>query len=163
MHAASSRSAELTLPDDKQIVITRAFDAPRRLVYRAWTEPDLVSRWWHAKRGRVTSVEIDLRVRGAWRYAMTTEGGEEVAFHGEFRDVVPDERVVTTEFYEGAPGAPPSVNTATFADADVDGRTIVTLLMQCESREQRDMIIATGMEDGLQDALDLLEEVAASA
>src|SRR5260221_421731 len=82
--------AAVTLPTDEQILISREFDAPRHLVYRALTEPELVKRWWHAKRGRITAVEIDLRVGGAWRYAMVADDGMEVAFHGTYREIVPD-------------------------------------------------------------------------
>ena len=98
-----SRKATVTLPTDEQILITREFDAPRHLVYRAWTEPELVARWWHAKRGKVTVVEIDLRVGGTWRYVMAADGGMEVGFHGEYREIVPEERIVSTEIYEGLP------------------------------------------------------------
>jgi uncharacterized protein YndB with AHSA1/START domain len=155
----SSRTATVTLPTDEQILITREFDAPRHLVYRAWTTPELVKRWWSAKRGEVTLVEIDLRVGGGWRYVMVADGGFEVAFHGEYREIVPNERIVSTEVYEGMPEAQ-AVDTLTFAE--VDGRTILTLLVQHTSKANRDAHIESGMEDGLQDALDLLEEVAAS-
>ncbi|MDQ3725114.1 MAG: SRPBCC family protein [Actinomycetota bacterium] len=160
-----TRKAELTLPAEDQILITREFDAPKRLVYRAWTTPELVGRWWTARRGTAKEMEIDLRVGGRWRYAMETEGGMEVAFHGTYREIVPEEKIVSTEVFEGAPGTPEeaeanaTLNTATFAEED--GRTTVTILVQCPSPEVRDAIIASGMEDGLQDALDLLEEVAA--
>lgn len=162
---ASSGRATLTLPTDEQILIAREFDAPRHLVYRAWTTPELVKRWWNAKRGEVTLVEIDLRVGGAWRYVMVADGGLEVGFHGEYREIVPNERIVSTEVYEGLPegvseedGA--TVNTATFTE--VDGRTTLTLLVQATSKVSRDAIVDSGMEAGLQDALDLLEEVARS-
>ena len=162
--AVSSGTATVTLPTDEQIVITREFDAPRHLLFKAWTTPELVKRWWHAKRGEATIAEIDLRVGGAWRYAMVTEDGFEVAFHGEYRELVPNERIVSTEVYEGAPqGDAPeegTLNTATFTEAD--GRTTLTILVQAPSREVRDAIIESGMEAGLQDALDLLEEVAGS-
>lgn len=156
--------AALTLPADDQILVTREFDAPRHLVYRAWTTPELVARWWTAKRGTAKEMEIDLRVGGRWRYAMETFDGQEVAFHGVYREIVPDERLVTTEVYEGA--ALPAeqleenatLNTVTFADEG--GRTLVTMLTECPSHEVREMIVASGMEDGLQDALDLLEGVA---
>jgi len=158
----SSGSAKVTLPADEQILITREFDAPRSLVWRAWTTPELVRRWWHAKRGEMTVAEIDLREGGRWRYAMVTPDGMEVAFHGVYREVVPEERLVSTEIYEGVPNGDEgaTLNTATFAEAD--GRTTLTILVEAPSKEIRDAIIATGMEDGLQDALDLVEEVAAS-
>ena len=118
----SSGTATVTLPTDEQILITREFDAPRRLVYEAFTTP-------------------------------------------EHREIVPDERIVSTEAYEGLPegvseeeGA--TVNTATFAEAN--GRTTVAILVQAASKVSRDAIIDSGMEAGLQDALDLLEQVALS-
>ena len=166
MNVTTSRSAKLTLPTDEQILITREFDAPRHLVYKAMTTPELVRRWWHAKRGEVTACEIDLRVGGKWRYAMVTPDGFEVAFHGEYVELVPDERIVTREVYEGLPEGVTeeqgsTVNTATFADAG-GGRTELTLLIQTTSKAARDAIIESGMEDGLQDALELLEETAQS-
>jgi uncharacterized protein YndB with AHSA1/START domain len=157
--ALTSRSASVTLPTDEQILITREFDAPRDLVYKAYTTPELVRRWWHAKRGEVTVADIDLRVGGSWRYVMVTPDGFEVAFHGEFREIVPNERIVSTEVYEGMPGAE-ALDTVTFTE--VDGRTTLTILVQHAKKEHRDAHIESGMEDGLQDALDLLEEVAIS-
>ena len=161
----TSRSAALTLPTDEQILVTREFAAPRQLVWRAWTEPDLVRRWWHAKRGEVTVCEIDLRVGGKWRYVMVTPDGFDVGFHGEYREIIPRERVVSTEVYEGLPEGVSeeqggTVNTATFTETD--GRTTLTILVQATSKVARDAIIESGMEDGLQDALDLLEQAATS-
>ena len=133
-------------------------------MYRAWTTPELIARWWNAKRGRMTATEVDLRVGGAWRYAMVTEDGFEVAFHGEYREIVPNERIVSTEVYEGVPqGDGPeqgTLNTATFTEED--GRTTLTILVQCPSKAVRDAIIESGMEAGMQDAMDLLEGVAIS-
>jgi uncharacterized protein YndB with AHSA1/START domain len=160
-----TKKAELTLPAEDQILIAREFDAPRRLVYKAWTTPELVGRWWTARRGTAKEMEIDLRVGGRWRYAMDADNGQEVAFHGTYREIVPEEKIVSTEVFEGAPGTPEeaeanaTLNTVTFAEEE--GRTLVTILVQCPSPEVRDAVIASGMEDGLQDALDLLEEVAA--
>jgi uncharacterized protein YndB with AHSA1/START domain len=161
----SSRTATVTLPTDEQILIVREFDARKRLVWKAFTTPELVRRWWHAKRGEVTVCDIDLRVGGAWRYAMVTPDGVEVAFHGEYLEVVPEERVVTSEIYEGLPEGvsdedAATVNTATFSEAS--GRTTLTILIEAANKVSRDAIVASGMEDGLQDALDLLEETAAS-
>jgi uncharacterized protein YndB with AHSA1/START domain len=166
MDATRSGSATLTLPTDTQILITREFDAPRHLVYEAWTTPELVRRWWHANRGEVTVVEIDLRVGGRWRFAMVTPDGTEVAFHGEYREIVPNERIVSTETYEGVPSEvseedATTVNTVTFVETN--GGTTLTLLIEARSKATRDSIVESGMEAGLQDALDLLEEVATSA
>ena len=155
----SSGSATVELPADDQILITREFDAPKHLVYRAWTTPELVRRWWSGQRGEVTSVEIDLRVGGRWRYVMVANEGFEVAFHGEYREVVPDERIVQTEVYEGMPDGE-AVDTVTFSE--VDGRTTVTILVQHSCKEHRDAHIDSGMEGGLQEAMDLLEQVAIS-
>ncbi len=161
MAVTRSNSAVVTLPADTQILITREFDAPKHLIYKAYTTPELIKRWWHAKRGEVTVVEVDLRVGGTWRFAMIAHGDFEVAFHGEYRELVPNERIVSTEVYEGAPeGTPFAVNTLTLVERD--GRTTLTILIDAATREARDAIIASGMEDGLQDALDLLEGVAIS-
>jgi uncharacterized protein YndB with AHSA1/START domain len=165
MEVTSSGTATVTLPTDEQILITREFDAPRHLVYKAFTTPELVRRWWHAKRGEVTLVEIDLRVGGSWRYVMVADDGTEVGFHGEYRELVPNERIVSTETYEGLPEGVSdedgtTVNTTTLAESD--GRTTLTILVQAPSKVTRDAIIDSGMEAGLQDALDLLEHVAVS-
>ncbi len=167
MAVTSDSRARVSLPTDQQILIERDFAAPRDLVYRAFTTPELVRRWWHANRGEVTLVEIDLRVGGRWRYVMTACGGPEVGFHGEYREIVPDERIVSTEFYEGVPDGvseddATTLNTTTFAEAG-GGGTRLTILIEAKSKMTRDAIIASGMEDGLQDALDLLEQVATSA
>jgi uncharacterized protein YndB with AHSA1/START domain len=159
MAVASSGTATVTLPTDEQILIVREFDAPRHLVYKAWTTPELVRRWWNAKRGEVTTCEIDLRVGGRWRYVMVTADGFEVGFHGEFREIVPNERIVSTEVYEGMPEAE-ALNTLTLTEAD--GRTTLTILVEHTSKEYRDAHIDSGMEAGMQDAMDLLEEVAIS-
>jgi uncharacterized protein YndB with AHSA1/START domain len=159
----SSGTATVTLPTDEQILITREFDAPKHLVYKAFTTPDLVKRWWTAKRGEMKVCEIDLRVGGEWRYVMETPDGIEVGFHGEYREIEPNERIVSTEIFEGMPEGVPeetSVNTATFTEED--GRTKLTILVEHSSKQFRDMHVESGMEDGLQDALDLLEELAAS-
>jgi uncharacterized protein YndB with AHSA1/START domain len=162
MAVTSSGTATVTLPTDEQILITREFDAPRHLVYRAWTTPELVKRWWHAKRGTMTVAEIDLRVGGRWRYAMVTDGGFEVGFHGEFREIVPNERLVSTEVYEGIPDAEEHAALNTLTLTEVDGRTILTVLVEHPTKEGRDAHVNSGMEPGMQDAMDLLEEVAVS-
>ena len=158
----SSGTAQVTLPTDEQILITREFDAPRHLVYEAYTTPELVKRWWSGHRGEMTVAEIDLRVGGAWRYVMVAEGGFEVAFRGEYREIVPNERIVMTEVFKGIPGVPggEALNTVTFTEAD--GRTTLTVLVQHTRKEDRDSHINSGMEAGLQEAMDLLEQVALS-
>jgi uncharacterized protein YndB with AHSA1/START domain len=159
---AHSGKATVTLPTDEQILITREFDAPRHLVYKAWTTPELVRRWWAGQRGEMKVVEIDLRVGGRWRYVMVANGGFEVAFHGEYRELVPDERIVTTEVFEtpGVSDDDAALNIVTFTETG--GRTTLSLLAQAVNREQRDAIINSGMEAGMQEQLDLLEELAAA-
>jgi uncharacterized protein YndB with AHSA1/START domain len=159
MAMASSGTATVQLPTDEQILITREFDAPKELVFKAWTTPELVKRWWNARRGEVTVAEIDLKVGGRWRYVMVTDDGTEVGFHGEYREIVPNERIVSTEVFESWPDAE-SVNTLTLTE--VAGRTLLTILVQHQSKEHRDAHIESGMEAGMQDALDLLEQVAIS-
>jgi uncharacterized protein YndB with AHSA1/START domain len=161
----SSGTAKVTLPTDEQILITRDFDAPKHLVYKAWTTPELIKRWWAGHRGQVTSVEIDLRVGGRWRFLLVADGGFEVAFHGEYREVVPNERIVSTEVFEmpeaeALPEADVPLNIVTFTE--VDGRTTLTLLVQTTSKELRDTILNSGMEVGMQEQMDIIEEIAAS-
>jgi uncharacterized protein YndB with AHSA1/START domain len=154
-----SGTATVTLPTDEQILITREFDAPKHLVYRAWTTPELVKRWWSGGHGEVTIAEIDLRVGGMWRYVMIANEGFEVGFHGEYREIVPDERIVSTEVYEGMPEGE-ALNTITFTEED--GRTSMSILVQHSCKEHRDAHINSGMEAGMQKAMDLLEQVAVS-
>lgn len=159
MSQVSTERAKVTTPTDTEILIERGFDAPKHLVYRAYTTPELVRRWWPGQRGEMETCEIDLRVGGAWRYAMVAKGGFPVAFHGEYSEVVENERLVTTEVYEGAPpGLQEPLNIVTFSEQD--GRTKLSILMVVESREVRDMIIDSGMEGGLQEGMDLLEQIA---
>jgi uncharacterized protein YndB with AHSA1/START domain len=159
MAVASSGTATVTLPTDETILITREFDAPKHLVYKAWTTPELVKRWWHANRGEMTVAEIDLRVGGTWRYVSVTPDGFEVAFHGEYRELVPDERIVSTEVYEGFPDGE-ALDTLTLTETD--GRTTLEVLVEHESKAHRDAHVESGMEAGMQDAMDLLEQVAIS-
>jgi uncharacterized protein YndB with AHSA1/START domain len=156
---ADHYKATVTLPADDQILITREFDAPRHLVYRAWTTPDLVRRWWAGNRGEVTIAEIDLRVGGTWRYVMTAHNEFEVGFHGVYRELVENERIVSTEIYEGFPDAE-AVNTLTLTERD--GTTTMTVLVQHQTRANRDGHINAGMEGGMNESLDKLEEVARS-
>ena len=158
----SSGTATVELPTDEQILITREFDAPKHLVYKAYTTPELVKRWWSGQKGEVTIAEIDLRVGGKWRWVMVAGEGFEVAFHGEYQEIVPDERLVSTEIYEipDQGDSPPTINTATFTETD--GRTTLTVLVECPTKELRDTIIDSGMESGMQGSYDALERVAAS-
>lgn len=155
----SSGTAVVTLPTDTQILITREFDAPKHLVYKAWTTPDLIKRWWSGDRGEVTIADVDLRVGGTWRYVMTAKAGFEVAFHGEYREIVLNERIVSTEVFEAMPEGE-ALNVVTFTE--VEGRTTLKLLMQLATKAERDMVINSGMESGMQEQMDHLEQIAIS-
>jgi len=156
---AAKGSAVVTLPSDTEILITREFDAPRHLIYQAWTTPELIKRWWSANRGQVTKAEVDLRVGGKWRWGMTAQNGYAFEFYGEYREIIPNERLVHTETFSGAPDAP-ALTTLTLTERD--GRTTATILVQHQRKEHRDAHINSGMEGGMQEAMDMLEEVARS-
>lgn len=158
-----SNKATVTLQGDRDILIEREFDAPADLVYTAITEPEHVRRWWGAGHGNVTTCEADLRPGGKWRYVMTAEsGGQEVAFHGVYSELVPGERIVTTELYEmeGFTEEDAAVNTVTLTERG--GRTQLSVLIHHVRPEHRDGHIASGMESGMQASYDALEDVAKS-
>jgi uncharacterized protein YndB with AHSA1/START domain len=159
---ATEGTARVSLPADNQVLITREFDAPRRLVWRAYTEPELIKRWWAGRRGNVTSVEVDLRVGGSWRYVMQANHGSEVAFHGEYREIVPPERLVNTEAFEGLPDPDANAALCTLTLTEKDGRTYAETLIEHRDQAGRDAHINSGMEAGMQESLDALELVAAS-
>jgi uncharacterized protein YndB with AHSA1/START domain len=158
----SSGRAKVTLVGDTDIRIEREFDAPKHLVYRAVTEPELIKRWWNAKRGVVTICELDLRVGGKWRNVMVTPDGQEVGFHGTILELVPKEKLVQTELYEMPGIAEDDATINTMELREHDGRTTMTVLQHCRIPEIRDAILQSGMEAGMQDAYDLLEDVARS-
>ncbi len=149
-------SAVVTLPSDNEILITRVFDSPAALVFDAWTTPDIVKRWWAGDRGEVTEAQIDLRVGGRWRWVMTANGGFEVAFSGEFREIERPYRLMRTEVFEMFPDAE-GLSTTTFDE--IDGVTTMKILTRYPSQEHRDAAIASGMEGGLQVAFDRLEDL----
>jgi uncharacterized protein YndB with AHSA1/START domain len=156
---ATTGSAVLTLPSDTEILMVREFDAPRELVFKAYTTPEYVKRWWGGKRGNVTVAEIDLRVGGKWRYAMQADAGFEVAFNGEFLEIVPNEKLVNTERFEGMPEAGAAVVTCTFEELE-GNRTRLHMLTSVDTKEIRDGIIESGMEGGAQEGLDIVEQIA---
>lgn len=166
MAQTGSSTMDVTFPSDEEILITCTVNAPRHLVYRAWTTPELVRRWWPGRRGEMTAADMDFRVGGTWRYVMVAHGGFEVAFHGTYREIVPNERIVHTEVME-MPGVPTDgeegavVNTVTFEEAD-GGGTTVSIRTNAGSREVRDMIAQSGMEGGVREQFEIIEELAAA-
>jgi uncharacterized protein YndB with AHSA1/START domain len=157
----TSGTAKVTTPADNQILITREFDAPKHLVWKAYTTPDLVKRWWAGDNGTVTSAEIDLRVGGQWRYVMDS-GGYEVAFHGEYREIDAPDRLVNTEAFEGIPDPDEHAGLVTVTLTEKDGRTSMEMLCEYRDRTDRDAVIDSGMESGMQTSMDALEKVAVS-
>jgi uncharacterized protein YndB with AHSA1/START domain len=155
----SKGTAVVTTPSDTQVLITREFAASRHAVFRVLTEPELIKRWWSGGFGEVLVAEVDLRVGGRWRYVMIADGNE-VAFHGEYREIVPDERIVCTEVYEGGPEGEAALCTYTLTEEA--GRTTLSLLIDMASKEDRDAMLASGMEAGVQAGYDLIEEIAIS-
>jgi uncharacterized protein YndB with AHSA1/START domain len=158
----SSGTAKVTLPTDTQILITREFDAPARLVWKAYTTPELIKQWWGGERGTVTIADVDLRVGGRWRYVLAANGGFEVAFHGEYHEIVAPERLVSTEAYEGIPDPDEHAALVTATFTETDGRTLLELLVEHRDQQDRDMHINSGMEAGMQESMDLLERIAAA-
>jgi uncharacterized protein YndB with AHSA1/START domain len=164
-HTAGNRhgSAVITFPSDTEYVITRAFDAPADLIFEAFTTPELVKRWWGFETSEWVVCEIDLRVGGQWRYVVR-DPDMEVGFHGEFREIDRPQRLVSTEMYEGVPDPGAEnypVNTMTLDE--VDGVTTMTTLVQHTSKEDRDAVIASGMESGMQVSYDRLEDLVRTA
>jgi uncharacterized protein YndB with AHSA1/START domain len=152
-------SAVITLTSDTDVLITRAFDAPAALVFKAYTTPELVRRWWGLDSSEWVVCEIDLRVGGTWRFVIR-DGGVEVGFHGEYREIQAPTRLVATEVYEGLPAEytdATAINNITFDEAD--GVTTMSLLVEMPSQEARDAMLASGMESGMQLSYDRLEDL----
>jgi uncharacterized protein YndB with AHSA1/START domain len=155
---ANSETFQVTLPSDREIRMTRLFDAPRRLVFEALTRPEHIVRWW-GRLGEGYSVpvcEMDARVGGKWRFVTRHPKGE-AGFHGEIREMAAPERIVYTEIYEPFPDVE-SVVTAVLAEEGARTRLTVTVLYP--SRDVRDAVQSTGMERGAAISYDRLEEVA---
>ncbi len=143
-------------PGDREIVITRVVDAPRRLVFDAWTNTRHVPQWLLGPPGWTMPVcEIDLRVGGSWRYVWRKSDGEELAMGGIYREVVPPERVVSTERW--GPEWPETVNTLLLTESG--GRTTITLTVAYPSKEARDAALQTGMKEGMEQGFARLDEL----
>ena len=157
MPRKGSGKLKVTLPSDTEILLTREFDAPPELVFEASSKPEYVRRWWPCVEGSTMTVcEIDLRVGGGYRYVMSHRG-EEIAFHGTYREIVPNKRIVHTEVFEKFPDTE-TINTVVFEPRG--GKTLLTTLQKCPNKMVRDAIISSGMESGADLAFDLLEGVA---
>ena len=156
---ANSETFRMTTPSDREIRLTRLFDAPRALVFDAMHTPEHVKQWWGclAEGYSVPVCEIDLRPGGAWRFVNRLPNGKEVAFHGVYREIVRPERVVNTEIFEEYPDVESVVTTIL---AEEQGKTRLTVTAAYPSVEVRDMVLKSGMDRGAALSYDRLEEVA---
>ncbi|HEV7767047.1 MAG TPA: SRPBCC family protein [Thermoanaerobaculia bacterium] len=156
-----ANTLKVTTPTDREIAMTRVFDAPRHLVVEAYTNPELLKRWLGVHNGWILAVcEIDFRVGGTYRYVWRGPNGEEMGMRGVYREIVPNERIVATErfdesWYEGG-----AVGTVTFEEED--GRTTLTMRVLYDSKEVRDSVLQTPMEQGVGAGFDQLDKVLAS-
>ena len=156
---ANSETFQVLTPSDREIELTRLFDAPRDLVFEAMTRPEHIREWW-GRLGDGYSVpicEVDLRVGGAWRFVTRTPKGEDVEFYGMYQEINPPDRLVFTEIFAPFPDSP-SVITATYAEER--GKTRLRARCLYQSRQVRDMVLQSGMERGAATSYDRLEEVA---
>jgi len=158
MTAAQLKTATVTTPTDRTIHIEREFDAPRDLVFATFTNPDLIPEWW-GPRGTTTEVdEMDVRTGGNWRFIGQDSDGNRTAFRGTYREVTPPERIVQTFEWEGMPGYV-SLETATFED--LGDRTKVTTVSIFYTAEERDGMLGSGMEGGMNETFQRLDELLA--
>jgi uncharacterized protein YndB with AHSA1/START domain len=146
-------------PGKQEIVMTRVFDAPRALVFRAYTEPALIAKWWGPRRFSTTIETMEAKAGGSWRFVHRDTHGAEYAFHGVYHDVVAPERIVQTFEFEGEPGHV-SLDTMTFEDEG--GRTKLLGISVFQTVDDRDGMVSSGMEGGLSESMDRLGELLAT-
>ena len=154
MTASMVGETTFTTPSDREIEMTRLFDAPRELVFETFTNPEHVPHWFGPRGWSVPVCEIDLRPGGAWRYVLRGPNGEEMGMSGVYRELAPPERVVTTESFDDYPGE--SLNTLTLTEED--GKTRYTATVLYADKETRDAVLASGMSEGAAETLDRLAE-----
>jgi uncharacterized protein YndB with AHSA1/START domain len=146
---------QVTTPSDREVVLTRIFDAPRELVYDALTKPELLKRWFGPRGWSLIVCEVDLRVGGAWRFVLRGPDGSEMGMGGVYRELVRPERTVHTETFDDYPGE--SVVTGVLVERD--RKTTLTGTVLYESKEIRDAVISSGMEHGAAESYDKLAEL----
>jgi uncharacterized protein YndB with AHSA1/START domain len=152
--ANRGNATTFTTPSDREIVITRVFDAPRRLVWEAWTRPEHVRHWLLGPEGWTMPVcEIDLRPGGTWHFVWRHANGSEMAMRGVYQEIVPPERLVSTDSWGG--DWPETLNTLTLTEAD--GKTTITQRILYPSKEARDAALQTGMKEGMAAGFDRLD------
>jgi uncharacterized protein YndB with AHSA1/START domain len=159
---SKNKSLTVTTPSDREIVITRPFDAPRRLVFEAMTRPELLPRWLIGPPGwTMTECRVDLRVGGAFRYVWRKDDGTEMAMSGEYREVTPPERIVNTERFEFGCDVQAGEQVGTAVLTEEGGRTTLTITVVYPSKEARDAMLASGMEAGMAAGYDRLDALLA--
>jgi uncharacterized protein YndB with AHSA1/START domain len=149
-----SSTLSVSLPSDREIRMTRTFDAPRALVYEAFSKPEHVGHWWGPAGASLPVCEMDFRPGGKWRFVTHETDGNDYGFRGEYREVVPPERIVWTFEFEGMPGHV-SVETMDFQERD--GKTTITSTTVFDSVEDRDGMLQSGMETGAAESYNRLE------
>ena len=150
---------EVTTPTDREIVMTRVFDAPRRLVFDAFSKPELLKRWFGPRGWSLVVCEVDLRVGGGFRFVMRGPDGKQMGMRGAYKEIVPPERSVHVESFDDYPGE--SLVTAVFAEQG--GKTTLTATVHYASQLIRDAVLKSGMEHGAAESYDKLAELLASA
>lgn len=155
----TKRSITVTLPSDREVVITRVFDAPRDLVFKAFTDPKLIPHWWGPRKYKTTVDKMDVRPGGAWRFVHRDEESNEHGFRGVYREIIPPERLVYTFEWEGLPG---HILVETVTLEERDGKTTVTDHALFDTVEDRDGMLKSGMESGATESMDRLEELLAT-
>jgi uncharacterized protein YndB with AHSA1/START domain len=148
------------VPDRQEVQLSRLFDAPRELVFRAFTDPESIAKWWGPRDLATIVDKLDLRPGGEWRFINVAPDETRHGFHGFYHEVTPAERLVYTFEYEGVPGHV-LLETVTFTD--VDGKTLVTDQCVYQSIEDRDGMVAAGMQSGAEQSMDRLAEFLAAA
>jgi uncharacterized protein YndB with AHSA1/START domain len=151
-------TATITTPTDREIHIERVFDAPRDLVFATFTDPQLIPQWWGPRDGTTVVDQMDVRAGGSWRFITSDCDGNETAFRGTYREITPPERVVQTFEWEGMPGHV-CIETAVFEDLGDRTRVINTSLFH--TTEERDGMLASGMERGLNETYARMDELLA--
>jgi uncharacterized protein YndB with AHSA1/START domain len=149
---------KVTTPTDREVVLTRVFDAPRHLVFAALTKPELIRRWFGPHGFSVPVCEVDLRVGGKWRYILEGPDGRKMGMSGSYREIAPPDRLVHMESFDDYPGES-QVTTILVEQA---GQTTLTATVLCESKEIRDAVIKSGMEHGAAETYDRLAELLAT-
>ena len=155
MGGSSSNTLTVTTPSDREIAFTRSFNAPRDLVFETHSSCEHMSNWWGPRKYEIASCEIDFRPGGKWRIVHRGPDGEEFGFHGEFREIARPERIAWTFEFEGMPGHV-SVDTITFEERD--GVTTITGRSLFDSKEDRDGMLQSGMEGGMVETYERLDE-----